>query len=200
MGRVAGPPAHLGQRRAGQARRVALDQQRRDATGPLVGRVGAHRHGDEVSPHARGDEHLLAIDDVVIARAVGASDRRGLERRNVRTTGGLGHRQRGDLLPSQHRRDHPGLQRSAAIGLDRRQAYGVRHQGGRNPPAARPGQFLRHDQVVEQIDRSSTEFLRIAQPEQADRRGLAVQLARKGLGFVPFVDMGGDLRGHPGAQ
>jgi hypothetical protein len=87
-----------------QARRCRPAQQGRDAVGALAGRVtGAHRHGDPVGAHARGDEHLLAVDHVVVATF---KPRRGAQAGHVGAATGFGDRQRGDLLAAQHRRDH----------------------------------------------------------------------------------------------
>src|SRR4029078_4899648 len=62
---VGGPPAHFLQRRAREPGRLALDHQEADTAGP--GPTGAHRGGDVIGAHARGDKSLLAVNDVNVA-------------------------------------------------------------------------------------------------------------------------------------
>ena len=97
------PPAHLLQLRARQARRVALDQQQADAARALT--AGAHGDREIIGAHARGDEGLLAVDDVVIAVAA----RLGAQIGDIGAAARLGNRQRGDFLARQHLRQHPRL-------------------------------------------------------------------------------------------
>src|SRR5207302_825963 len=89
---IRGPPAHLLQLRARQARRVAFDQQQTDAARSLA--AGTHRDRQIIGPHARGDKGLFAADDIVVA----VTPRLGAEIGDIGATAGLRDRERGNLL------------------------------------------------------------------------------------------------------
>jgi hypothetical protein len=116
-----------------QAGRIARHDDHRDAARALgSGFPGAHGHGDPVGPHARGDEHLFAVDDPFVA----VQPRRGAQAGHVGAAAGFGDGQRGDLIAAQHRRYHLLLQCADAMAQHRRQADVVREQAGQHTTAA----------------------------------------------------------------
>jgi hypothetical protein len=173
-GGVGGPPALLLQFGAREALTLALDQQQGDAAGPLP--AGAHGDGVVVGPHAAGDEHLGAVDDVVVAVQPG----RGAQVGDVAAARRLGDGQGRDLLARQHLRDDAVLHLLAAHAPDRRQADAVAHQAGVDPAGAVAGHLLAGDDRHEGVGRHAAVLFRPAQPQQADVRGLAIELAREG--------------------
>jgi hypothetical protein len=111
------------QRGAGEAGGVTLDDQQGDAAeagGPVRTATVTRR------PHARGDEHLGAVDDVVVAVAA----RGGLEVGDVGAAGGLGDGERGDLAAGEDVGDEAVLLGLAAEVEDRREADAVAEQAG----------------------------------------------------------------------
>ncbi|MDT4845270.1 hypothetical protein FQZ97_792540 [compost metagenome] len=98
---VGAQPAHLLQRRAREAFRIARHDDHGEAAGASDLQVGANGERDPVAAHARGDEDLFTVDHVVTAVA----PRRGAQAGHVGTATGLGDAQRGDLLAAQHRRN-----------------------------------------------------------------------------------------------
>ena len=191
---VRGPPAHLLQFRARQARRIALDQQQADAARALA--AGAHGNGQIIGPHARRDEGLFAADDIMVAVAL----RPGAEIGDVGAAARLGDRERGNLLPRQHLRQHPCLDLGPGGAGDRRRADGVAHQARTDPAGAGARQFLRSHDLHELIGRDAAIFFRKTQAQQPDLGGLGIELARKLAGFVPFMGIGLDLARHEAAH
>lgn len=74
---------------------TAVDDEQGDAA--EAGAAGADGDGDEVGAHARGDEHLAAVDDEVVAVGVGGPARGGLEVGDVGAAGGFADGEGGDL-------------------------------------------------------------------------------------------------------
>ena len=151
---VRGPPAHFLQRRPRKARRIALDHQQADAAG--TGTAGAHRGGDVIGAHARGDEGLLAVDDIEVAVAA----RRGAQIGDVGAAARLGDRERRYLLARQNFRQHPRLEFRAAGARDRRRADRIALQAGADAAGPGPRQFLDSDDPHEIVDFGAAIFLR----------------------------------------
>jgi len=143
-------------------------------------------HGDPVGPHARGDEGLLTIDEPGVALAPCG----GTQTCHIRTTPGLGDGQRSNLLPAQHRWNHPLLQRGRAVPRERRQADGVREQAGQE---AATGRVARqgHRHRIAHRHRRGRPAQRLVEPhaDQAKLRGTLVHAARKGARLVPRVNV-----------
>ena len=96
-------------------------------------RIGAHGHRIDVGPHARGDEGLLAVHDVVVAVA----SRRGAQGRDVRAAGRLGDRERGNPFAG----EDLAAARVAATRASRARPWAARRScatSGRRQHAARP--------------------------------------------------------------
>lgn len=170
---IRGPPAHLLERRAGEPRRVALDHQQADAAGP--GTAGAHRRGDIIGAHARGDKRLLAVDHVSIAVAA----RRGAQVRDVGAAARLGDGQRRNLPAGQNLGQHPRLEFRTAGARDRRRADRIALEAGGNPAGAGPRQLLDRDDPHEIVDFGAAIFFRKAQAQQPDGGGLLIEQARE---------------------
>ena len=181
------PPAHLLELGAAEALAVTLDQQQRHAGSARP--AGAHRHGVVVGAHARGDEHLGAVDHVMVTLAA----RRGLEVGDVRAARRLGDGKRADLLAGQDLGQDLALHPFRAQCRDRRRADRVAVQAGVQPAAAMARHLLGLDDAEERIGRHAAILLGKTELQQAGGRGLAVELARKLLGLIPLVDMGHDL-------
>ena len=184
---IRGPPSHLLQAGARQSRRIALDHQQADAAG--AGTAGAHRRGDVVGPHARRDERLLAVDDIMVAVA----PRGGAQIRDVGTAARLGDRQRRDLPARQDFRQHPRLEFRRTCACDRRRADRIALQAGGDPAGPGPRQFLHRDDPHEIVDLRAAIFLGKAEAQQPDRGRLLVEFARKPAGLVPLMGKGFDL-------
>ena len=189
-GGIGSPPAHFLQRRARETRPIALDQQQRHAARSRA--AGAHRHRIEIGAHARGDEHFRAVHDVLVA----VEARRGLDCRHVRAAGGLGDRQSADLVAGEYRWQHARLQLGTAKPGNRRRADAVRKQAGEQAAATGLRDLLGEDHVEKRVGLDTAELLGKPEAEQADGGCLLVQLARKGLGLVPLVDMRRNLFTH----
>ncbi|MNL03575.1 hypothetical protein D3C87_1241160 [compost metagenome] len=71
---------------------VGLDEQQRQAAD--AGAAGAHCGQQEVRLHGARDQGLAAVDDEVIAPALGGGD----EARDIRAAAGLGDRKRDFLV------------------------------------------------------------------------------------------------------
>ena len=186
---IRGPPAHLFQLAANaKTRRALLHQQQADAAKALT--AGAHRHRVVIGTHAAGDEGLAAIDAVVIAVAHSA----GLEIGHVGATGGLGHRQRHDLLAGQHSRHHTFAHGGRSPFDDGWQADIQRTEPGHQAAGAAAHQFLAGRHLGEHVTLvTAAELLRVTDTENARRAGLEVQLTRKLLGLLPLVDIRQDF-------
>jgi hypothetical protein len=125
-------PARCG---AGRAHRPAPRSSRCRAAphrGLLPGIAGAHGHRDPVGPHAGGDEHFSPLmthsppSSRAVVRRLATSE----------PPPGFGDGQRGDLLATQHRRDHLLLQCGRTMAQHRRQADVVAEQAGQHTAAA----------------------------------------------------------------
>ena len=125
--RVRTQPAHFVQARARNARQMHRHHQHRNTGSATRTRITrAHGGGDIVCPHARGDESLFAVQEVVAAIGHGG----GPDGRHVRATTGLGDRQRRYFVAPQNRW-HDFLQQiSRAMLDDDGQADAVRKQAG----------------------------------------------------------------------
>ena len=76
------------------AGRLGVDDEGRHAARTLVGRVGARHEREDFGMRRVGDVTLGAVDDVVVALTVGASDGRGAQRCGVGARIGFGQRKR----------------------------------------------------------------------------------------------------------
>jgi hypothetical protein len=115
---VGAEPAHLLQRRAREAFRVARHHDHGKAAGAFALQVCPDSERDPVAAHAGGDEHFFAVDHVVVA----IEPRGGAQAGHVGAATGLGDAERRDHLAAQHGRDHLGLQGFAAVREHGRQA------------------------------------------------------------------------------
>ena len=164
-------------------------------TPPAPSAAGAHRDRDVVGAHARGDEGLLAVDDVVVAVA----PRLGAQVGDVGAAARLGDGERRDLLARQHLRQHPRLHlraRGAAIGGEP-MVWLIRL-------ALTPPEPARASSCVAMIRMKWSAAMppySSGKPRPAADRGrLVIELARKLAGLVPFVGMGLDLARHEAAH
>ena len=80
------------------AGRLGVDDEGRHTARALVGRVGARHERENFGMRRVGDVALGAVDDVVLARTVGAPNGGGAQRGRVRARFGLGQRKRGRQL------------------------------------------------------------------------------------------------------
>ena len=181
------PPAHLLQFGARQARRVALDQEQAHARRALA--AGTHRDRQVIGAHARGDEGLLAADDVMAAGAT----RPGAQVGDIGAAAGLGDRQCGYLLAGENFRQYSRPHFRPGGARDRRRADGVAHQARTDAAGAGAREFLRGHDLHELVGGDAAKFFGEAQAQQADFRGLLIQRARELAGLVPFMREGLDL-------
>ena len=155
----------------------------------MPGAAGAHRRGDIVGPHARGDEGLLAVDDIVVAVA----PRGGPQVGNVGAAAGLGDGERRDLLAGEHR----GSTR-ALIACEPKRAIGGAPMVWLLREAEMPPDPARASSCAETIHMKRSPGVppyssgkpRLQQP---DRGGLLVELARELARLVPFGGEGLDF-------
>jgi hypothetical protein len=76
----------------------------------------------------------------------------------------------------------------------------VAHQARTDATGAGTRQFLRRHDLHELVGRHAAEFLGKAEPEQTDFGCLAIELARKFAGLVPFMGIRLDLARHEAAH
>ena len=131
--------------RALKALRLAFDQDEADAARARA--AGAHRERDEVGAHARGDEGLRAVDDVMIAVA----PRGRAEIRDIGAAAGLGDRERRDFLAREDLRQHARLHLLRAAMQDRRRADRVAEEARRHAAAAGARDLLHRDDAHEAV-------------------------------------------------
>src|SRR5690606_359640 len=172
-------------RAAGQARGVGGDEEGGDA--PVTGVVGgAGEEQDDVGPGAVGDEHLGAVDDVVVAVA----HRAGGEPAGVGAGARLGEAEAADVLP----RGQTG-QPGALLLLTSPRDDGLGDQAeGDGDDAAHGGvataQLLGDQAVREMVPAGAAVLLVDRQPEEADLAELPDDGPVDLLGAVP----GGGVR------
>ncbi len=159
------------------------------------GASGPHGGGDEVGPHAAGDEGLGPVDDVAVR--VGVPARGGPDRRDVRPATGLGDRQRADELAGQ-RRSHPAvhLLRGAAGG-EVRQCDAAGEQR-RHQPARRTrveAALLQRDRV-QQVAALAADGRGERDAEQPLPRRRGVQGARHLAAVLPLLQVRRHLAAH----
>ncbi len=181
------PPAHLLEFCARQAGRIALDQEQADAGGALA--AGAHRNRQIIRPHARGDEGLLAVDDVMVAVAPSPRAQIG----DVGAAARLGDGECGDLFPRQDFGQHPRPDFGTRRARDRRRADGVAHQACGDAAGAGAGELLGRHDLHELVGGNAAILFRKAEAQQADFGGLLIERAGKFAGLVPFMGERRDL-------
>jgi hypothetical protein len=181
------PPAHLLELGPREAFAPAFDQQQRHAARARP--AGAHRHGVVVGTHARGDEHLGAVDHVMVALAPCG----GLEVGDVGAAARLGDGERADLLARQDLGQQLALHPFRPQRRDRRRADRVAVQAGIQSAAAVPCHLAGLDDAEERIGRNAAILLGKAELHQPGRGCFPVQFSREFLGLVPLVDERHDL-------
>ena len=160
--------------------------------GVRVGLAGQHQ---QVGAEPGGDEHLLAVDDVVIAVA----QRGGAHRRHIAAAGWLGHAQRHHDLALRHGRKPAALLRLRPvmheIGRD-----DVRMQVEGRAGGAGARHLLDHDGTEQKISSGAAIRFRHAGAKQPKFAGYLPDRARHDPGFLPFRVMGGDFGGDEAAN
>ena len=150
--------------------------------GAFAVQIRAHRQRDPVAAHAGGDEHLLAVDHIVVAVEPGGGAQRG----HIRSAAGFGDAECRNLFAAQHGRNDLGLQLGRTVFQDRRQADVVREEAGHHAAAAAKTRERLRQRIARAPGRGrAAQVLGVAEAEQAERGGLLVQRARKLTGFVP---------------
>jgi hypothetical protein len=154
---------------------------------------------DEIGMDAVGDEHLRAVEHIIIAIA----PREGADRGDVGAGIGFGDGDRGDAGPGDYA-GHPAphLRGAPSIGEMRRGHVGMDQHGDGDAAECRAAELLGEDHRRQRIERAAAEFLGIADAEKAERAHPPQHLARDEPGFLPFrgsrldllLDEAADLR------
>ena len=166
---------------------LCLDTDDRDALGALA-RIGLDAEQDQVSCLAVGDEGFRAVDDVMIAVALGG----GFHALKVGAGAGLGHRDGSDEVARADLRQPALLLFFGAIGGDVRGDDGV-VQGDAEAVDALPLLLFDDDGLMAEIPACAAKFFRDRCTEQAHLAGLLPDLARHDTGLAPGLYMRGAL-------
>ncbi len=188
FGRVLGLHAELVEilapHETGQA---GIHQEQGDALGAMRG-VGLGRQHHHVAQLAVGDEHLLAVDDVVAAVAGGA----GADVLQVGAGVRLGHAERADGLAGDHFRQPVLLLLFGAERLDvGGDEVAMDQEAGTGEAAAR--QFLEHHHVEQVVQAEAAVLFRDGATEHAGFAGLEPQLPRNDARLLPLLVERGNL-------
>src|SRR6266849_3795878 len=197
---VRGEHARLGQRAAhAEPRRLALDQEHRDAPVAAGRLTGLDAGGDEVEVGQRAvrDEHLGAVQDVVGAVAGGP----GADRGDVAAAPGLGDRDRAELLAPADRRQILLLQRLAARPVEVGRGHvRVDADGHRERAGPRPRALLVQDRRGEQISAGAAVLLVVLDAQEAQLAHARPDRLRNATGRFPRLDVRHDLPLDEGAH
>src|SRR3989475_12644169 len=189
LGGVRGEHARFLERAAhAEPRRLALDQEHRDALVAAGRLAGLDPGGDEgeVRQGARRDEHLRAVPDGVGAGPGGPR----ADRRDVAAAAGLGHRDRAELLAAADRRQVFLLQRLAARPVEVGRGHvRVDADGHRERARARPRALLVQDRRREQVGAGAAVLLVVLDSQEAALAPAPPDGLRDAAGGLPRLDV-----------
>ena len=169
---------------------VGRHHDERHAAGAGVVR-GAGQQAEPVGLGAVGDVELGAVDDPLVPVAHGPGPDAG----HVAAGVGLGHRNGGDDLAADGRRQVALLELGRAVAGQRRRGHRHLHGHGHGDAAAAdPPHLLAGDQGEGVVGAHAAVGLVVLEPEQADGRQLGEELVGgERAGRLPLVDVGLDL-------
>ena len=164
----------------GIALAVCLDEDQRDALGAGRG-VGLGDDDDEIGMLAVGDVGLGAVEDIMVAVALGG----GADALEVGAGAGLGHGDRGRGFAGDHPRQPVSLLLLRAVG-DEIVGDDVGMEGDARGRAG-ISELLVDDRIVAEIEAGAAIFLRNGRAEQAGLAGLVPEAAVDDSFLFPAV-------------
>src|SRR5438067_5970652 len=169
---------------------AALDDECGDPARRRVG-VGSRVHDDRVGMRPVGDPHLVSVEDVAVARLLGARSHRG----DVGAGIDLGHRERADVLARNELGEQTTLLRGSAVAPDLVHAkIGMRPVGQTDGPGS-ARYFLHGDAVLEITQAGAAPFLLDRDAMRPERSELGPKLAWKAVAAIDLVRARRDARG-----